>query len=167
MANTSKTCLVDDKTRIGLAGEYRVLSELLKRGYNASLTMGNTKATDIIVFNDKRSFIRIEVKTSRSNKFVTGYYPKYTDPSALHPDIWVLYLPNLSEKSNGDRFFILTHEEVGKLQLEVNGGNKTEKGKGCDNIPLKQFKGIEADFEDRWGKIKTGLDNVYGSLENG
>lgn len=160
MVNISKTYLVDDKTKIGLAGEYRVLSELLKRGYNASLTMGNAKATDIIVFNDKRSFIRIEVKTSRSNKFVTGYYPKYTDPSALHPDLWVFYLPDLSEKSNEDRFFILTHEEVGRLQLEVNRGNMTEKGKGCDNIPLKQFKGIEADFEDSWGKIKAALNNV-------
>ena len=34
------------------------------------------------------------------------------------------------------RFFVLTHEEVGELQLVVNKGKKPKRGEGCDNIPL-------------------------------
>jgi hypothetical protein len=150
----------DAKSRIGLAGEYRVLSELLKKGYDASLTMGNAKATDILVFDGRRSHIRVEVKTSRNGRnFVTGYYPKYSEPSSLHPDIWILYLPEPAGRSDGDRFFIMTHEEAGRIQLEVNGGTKTEKGRGCDNIPLHKIKD-RVDLIEQWGKIGAALDNL-------
>ena len=91
-----------DKGKIGLAGEMRVASELLKKGYNASITFGNSKATDIVVFGDKNRFLRVEVKTSKNQRnFVTGYYPKYTDESKASPDVWVMYLPDKQAKSNG------------------------------------------------------------------
>jgi len=34
------------------------------------------------------------------------------------------------------------------MQLVVNKGNKTEKGKGVDNIPLKVLE--QYDYEGRW-----------------
>jgi hypothetical protein len=140
-----------DKTLIGLAGEMRVASELLKKGFQATITFGNAKATDIIVFGENKEFLRVEVKTSKNQKkFVTGYFPKYTDESKVSPDIWVFYLPNVTSDSDGDRFFILTHEEVGELQLIVNKGVKTEKRKGCDNIPLNLFEKHKNLYEGRW-----------------
>ena len=60
-----------DKQRLGMAGEYSVCAELLKRGYKASITMGNAKAVDIVVFMQDKTFRRIEVKTSLSTRFVT------------------------------------------------------------------------------------------------
>lgn len=147
-----------DKGQIGLAGEMRVASELLKNGYNASITFGNAKATDIVVFGDKNRFLRVDVKTSKNQRnFVTGYYPKYTNPSQTSPDIWVFYLPDKQARSDGDKFFILTHEEVAELQLIVNKGNKTEKGKGCDNIPLRLLLENKDKFEDRWNLFKEVL----------
>ena len=147
-----------DKGQIGLAGEMRVASELLKNGYNASITFGNAKATDIVVFGDKNRFLRVEVKTSKNQRnFVTGYYPKYTNPSQTSPDIWVFYLPDKQARSDGDKFFILNHEEVAELQLIVNKGNKTEKGKGCDNIPLRLLLENKDKFEDRWNLFKEVL----------
>jgi len=144
-----------EKTMVGLAGEMRVCSELLKRGYQASITFGNAKATDIVIVGEGNRFLRVEVKTSRNGKrFVTGYYPKYTDRKKVHPDIWVFYLPN-PVLTNGDRFFIVTHEEVGKIQLIVNKGHKTLLGKGCDNIPLKLLE--EKEVEDNWGIVKNLL----------
>lgn len=38
-----------EKQWLGMAGEYSVCAELLMRGHNASITMGNAKAVDIIV----------------------------------------------------------------------------------------------------------------------
>ena len=150
-----------EKNLISLAGEMRVCSELLKRGLSASITFGNAKATDIIVTGRNNRFIRVEVKTSKNGKnFVTNYYPKYTDANSLHPDIWVFYLPCLPDKNlklSNDRFFIATHEDVGKLQRDVNtnGGTKpgdgiTLPGKGCDNIPLKVFEKEKDRLEDKW-----------------
>jgi|WetSurMetagenome_2_1015567.scaffolds.fasta_scaffold375033_1 hypothetical protein len=147
-----------NKNLIGLAGEMRVCSELLKRGLSASITFGNTKATDVIVIGQNNRFLRIEVKTSQNGRnFVTGYYPKYSNPT-IHPDIWVFYLPCQELTTTGDRFFIATHEEVGELQLCVNKGKKTEKGKGCDNIPLKFFVQSRKKFEERWDLFAEELN---------
>lgn len=147
-----------DKNQIGLAGEFRVASEILRRGYFANITFGNAKATDIIVLRSGNRFIRTEVKTSINNrKFVTGYFPKYSEPGDSEPDLWVLYLPNKRGVSDGDRFFLLTHEEVGELQLIVNKGNKTEKGRGVDNIPLKVLLENRPDSEDRWNLLADSL----------
>jgi len=150
-----------DKGKIGLAGELRVASELLKRGYDASITFGNSKATDIMVFGKNNRFIRIEVKTSKNNRnFVTGYFPKYSNPVDIFPDVWVMYLPEKNGNTNGDRFYILTHGEVGDLQLVVNKGIKTEKGKGCDNIPVKFFEEKNQIFENRWELIQDILSKI-------
>ena len=149
------------KNDIGLAGEMRVASELLLKGYRASITFGNAKATDIVILGDNNSFVRVEVKTSRNRKkFVTGYYPKYTDPTATHPDVWVFYLPRIDGQADGDKFFVLTHEKVGELQLEVDKGRKTKRGEGCDNIPLaflEREKETCETCENRWSLIDDEL----------
>ena len=67
------------KQLLGMAGEYSVCAELLKRGHNASVTMGNAKAVDIVVFQQDNTYRRIEVKTSRNKRFVTGFFQKYYD----------------------------------------------------------------------------------------
>ena len=122
-----------EKYDVGLAGEFRVASELLKRGFRASVTFGNAKATDIVITGENNRFIAVEVKTSKNRKnFVTGYYPKYTDPHRRHPDVWVFYLPQIGgDGSDRDRFFILTHEEVGEIQLDVNKGVRRKKEKAA------------------------------------
>ena len=146
-----------EKNDIGLAGELRVASELLKRGHRASVTFGNAKATDIVITGKKNRYVAVEVKTSKNRRnFVTGYYPKYTDDDHRHPDVWVFYLPQRNA-SDGDRFFILKHEEVGEMQLLVNKGVKTEKGKGCDNIPLAVLERGKDKYENRWELFKELL----------
>lgn len=143
-----------EKYQIGLAGEYRVASEILRRGFYANITFGNAKATDIVVLGSGNRFIRVEVKTSKNNRnFVTSYFPKYSEPGHSEPDVWVLYLPNKGGMSDGDRFFLLTHKEVGELQLKVNNGKKTKKGEGVDNIPLRELLKNRADTENRWNLL--------------
>ena len=40
------------KQQLGMAGEFSVCAELLKRGHNASITMGNAKAVDIVILKE-------------------------------------------------------------------------------------------------------------------
>jgi hypothetical protein len=54
-----------DSTHVGLAGELYVLAQLAQRGLVASLTLANTKAVDILVFDEGVSrYSRLEIKTA-------------------------------------------------------------------------------------------------------
>ncbi len=79
-----------EKNFLGIAGEYVVCAELLKRKVPATITYGNQKAIDIIVICKDKKNLNIEVKTSMSKRIVTGFFQKYTSPEALHPDFWVI-----------------------------------------------------------------------------
>ena len=146
----------ESKNNLGIAGEYRVLSELLLRGYNAAITMGNSKGTDILIFNSDRKFLRVEVKTcGNRKKFVTSYFPKYTTASHTDPDIWILYHPNIFNELNQDIYYILTHAEVRELQLKQNKGKETKAGEGVDNIALRLLsaENIEPNNWEKIGKL--------------
>ncbi len=143
----------ESKTNLGIAGEYRVLSELLLRGFNAVITMGNSKGTDILVFSQNKKFLRVEVKTSKNGRnFVTSYFPKYSESSYTDPDLWVLYQPYLFNDSGKDTFFVLTHQEVRELQLKQNKGNETKAGQGVDNISLRLLTAENIEH-NKWEKI--------------
>ena len=74
------------KQQLGMSGEHSICAELLKRGHNASITMGNAKATDVMIFLEDKSFRRIEVKTTRNSRFVIGFFQKYYDKTRIHSD---------------------------------------------------------------------------------
>ncbi len=60
-----------DRQKTNLSGEFFVAAELVKRGLQASLTLGNAKAIDLFAINDKGSQFTIQVKAvrSRNNDF--------------------------------------------------------------------------------------------------
>ncbi len=136
------------KYLLSLTGEYAVCSELCKRGYDVSLTLGNAKAVDIMVFLPDNSCRRIEVKTSQTGRFVTNFFQKYYNKTLNnHPDYWVLvYI----DKDGNMHYYILTHEELGDIQMKRNGMSKWSKVVGCDNVLLKDI----AHCKNRWDKIK-------------
>ena len=135
-----------ERFRLSMAGEYGVCAELSKRGYDVSITMGNAKAVDVYVFTGN-GVRRIEVKTTRSNKLVTGFFQKYFDPSQCHPDYWVLVH---IDSQNISHFFILTHQEMGNVQMQRNGKNTWGPNPGgVDNVLLKHI----VQFENMWSKI--------------
>lgn len=138
-----------ERMQLCMAGEYGVASELSKRGFNVSITIGTTKAIDIIISdpnNANRQNRYIEVKTSRNNIFVTGFFQKYYDPLLLHPDYWILVH---IDKNNTSHYYILTHQEMGQLQMTRNKMASWSYINGVDNVLLSQL----SQFEDCWSKI--------------
>ena len=109
--------------------------------------MGNAKAVDIVVFLQDQTYMRIEVKTSRDKRFVTGFFQKYYDKTqTLHPDFWVLvYI----DDENSSHYYVLTHEEMGKVQMKRNEMDIWEQIKGCDNVLLRDIE----PFKDKWETI--------------
>lgn len=135
------------KLRLSMAGEFGVASELLKRGYDASVTYGNAKAVDVICFDSAAQHYKtIEVKTTHNKTVVTGFFQKYGDRSLPHPDYWVVvYIDN----NNISHFYILTHQEMGDLQMERNKMTSWQPCTGCDNVLISSL----AAYENDWGKI--------------
>lgn len=140
-----------EKHFLNLSGEYGVCAELSKRQIDSSLTYGNHKAADIMVVDSitKKALI-IEVKTSKSNRIVTSFFQKYKTPETPHPDIWVIVH---IDKENFSNYYILTHEEMSKVQMERNKMDKWQYVNGVDNILIENIK----EYKDNWQKIKNCL----------
>ncbi len=111
--------MVLDKYHLNLAGEYRVASELFKRGLFATITYGNKKGADIYAIGPNRQTAVVEVKASNSSRFVTGFYQKYVDEMTEHPDFWVLCS---FWREDHEEFYVLSHAEMARAQSARNLG---------------------------------------------
>ncbi|MCQ2206402.1 MAG: hypothetical protein MJZ43_06465 [Bacteroidaceae bacterium] len=136
------------KYMLSMAGEYGVCAELCKREIQASLTFGNAKAVDVLLPcpNNPGFYLTIEVKTSRSGKVVTNFFKKYYDPNTKHPDFWILVQ---IDKNNVSHYYILTHQEMGNVQMVRNGVAQWAQSNGCDNVLFKDVK----QYEGAWSKL--------------
>ena len=113
--------------------------------------MGCAKAVDIIIYQGNK-LKRIEVKTSRNTRFVTGFFQKYYNRAqSNHPDYWVLVHV---DTQNSFHYYILTHEEMGNVQMNRNGFSSWQQNKtGVDNVSLNDVK----PFENCWDKITSTI----------
>jgi hypothetical protein len=107
---------------LSLAGEYRVCSELIKRGVFVTMTYGNRKEVDVYAINDRqKSALKIEVKTSQTGRFVNKLFQKRLDIDPCAPNFWVLVLIQPCEDDTfKERFFVLTHTEICNAQKTLN-----------------------------------------------
>ncbi len=107
---------------LNLAGEYRICSELNKRGIFATVTYGNLKGVDVYAIGGREA-LKIEVKTSQEDKFVTGIAQKkgLLDNGPDAPDFWVLF--QILPARNGtfeEHFFVMSHQQICAVQKERN-----------------------------------------------
>lgn len=136
-----------NKQQLQMAGEYGVCSELSKRGYDVSLTLGNAKAVDVLVRMPNNTYRTIEVKTTRGTRFVTNFFQKYGNRSTPHPDYWVLVRIDANGVSH---YYVLTHDEMGQVQMARNGMTTwATVPKGVDNVLLRHV----SQYGDQWNKI--------------
>lgn len=157
------------KNSVSLAGEFAVLSQLALRGYDANMTLGNTKGVDILLSDPiKGKMYKIEVKTnfggkpSRSKMF--GYTLNWVmgekHESINDPSLYYCFV-NIERQTNLFRFFIVPSLIVAtyvKIQHQhwLNANPKVK-----DN-PMRQFRmGLEEvnyqistplakDYENKW-----------------
>ena len=110
---------------VGKAGEHLVCSELLFRGFNASI-MSVDVGLDIVATKDSRMF-GIQVKTSNLNRFRTYVFDVRKVSFERHSNNSVFYIFVLHKRSKSN-FLILPYYEMerkvhDKAILEVNKGN--------------------------------------------
>jgi hypothetical protein len=123
----------------GNAGEYFVMGELLRRGFDAQLADRNTKQYDILVGLPTDTVLKkLQVKTVRS----APWYVKvesYTGDFADQLTIFVLLGDEKAEKQV--RYFITRNSDVAQHI------HHPQNWKSNGFMPLNAIK----EHEDRWG----------------
>jgi len=95
-----------DQQLTGMAGEFLTVGKLFKHGYQASVTFGNAKAIDVLVYNHKndKSYI-VQVKTLRhKNCFLI----KRENLKSDHVYVFII----LHDFEQPEEFFIITGHEI-------------------------------------------------------
>lgn len=161
------------KNSVSLAGEFAVLSQLALRGYDANMTLGNTKGIDILVSNPKNGkMFRLEVKTSYKGNFSNSKMFGHTlnwIMSEKHETIkdTLLYycFVNIEEQTNIFRFFIIPSIIVADYvrqqhlfwlehNLHLIGHKNTMRqfriGLDPDNSKYQLLTPLSKDYENKW-----------------
>jgi len=122
----------------GNAGEYFVMGELLRRGFDAQLADRNTKDYDVLVgLPADRVLKKLQVKTVRSAPWYVNC-SKYSEDSVDQMTIFVLLGDEKAQKQI--RYFITRNGDVAKHI------HKPKNWKNHGFMPLKALM----DYEDRW-----------------
>ena len=103
-----------EKVARGRAGELRVASELCRRGYCATVTMGNTPNTDVICANSswtKTVFLQVKTFRSGAKKCQVG---RHADYDLGEQFFWVLVGLRDKDENAVEDFYIVPSSEMAK-----------------------------------------------------
>ncbi len=111
---------------ISLAGEFAVLSQLALRGYDANMTLGNTKGVDILVSNPENGkMYQLEVKTNYRNtrngisnskihgKTLSGWIMMKKHETMISSTLFYCFV-NISKDTDNFKFYIVPSKIVAK-----------------------------------------------------
>lgn len=105
---------------IALAGEFAVLSQLFLRGFDANVTLGNTKSVDILASHPETGrLVRIEVKTTLGARPEVSrlfgrnmYWVMSKKNEAIADDDLFYCFVAIASETNHFRFYIVPSQEV-------------------------------------------------------
>ena len=115
--------------------------------------------------------LKIEVKTSQGNKFVTGIAQKgFLDYGSDAADFWVLFQILPDQNGMFEHFFVLGHQEICTEQKERNKpyaekyfashGKPFDISTGVDNLTVADIKQYEPVVENRRSAPWSGKPRV-------
>jgi hypothetical protein len=107
-----------DKTLTGISAEMFAAGELARRGFNVTITFGNTKAIDLLTEVDGR-LLKFQVKGMQSKKSICWNVTSLT-PSK---DLYFIFINLNADKLDiAPDFFVLSSEEVDQHLKRVASG---------------------------------------------
>ena len=127
------------KTHTGIASEFLVAGELARRGYNVTLTMGNTKAIDLLI-EKNGTLIPVQVKgIQRTASICWNLSLKKIQGHSI-----MYVLVNLhADTMEQPEYFILSEEDVTNSFKPANSGR--------DYLDYKLA--IKLGYKDKWDKF--------------
>jgi len=172
-----------DNNQTALAGEFAVLSQLALHRCDASMTLGNTKNIDILIYNpETKKYAGMEVKTSTQKKPINSIdFGKIYDwpMNEKHEDIkdkdlfycFVLIQESENKSEIKFRFFIVPSDKVAtyvKAQHQHWKDGNPRRGKTRNKqTKMRMFRlGLKGekytnvdtplleDYENKWDLLK-------------
>jgi hypothetical protein len=162
---------------ISLAGEFAVLAQLALRGYDANMTLGHTKAVDILVADPRNGHMRkVEVKTNYRRirkrpavstvhgKMLSSWRMKKMHETIKDPDLFYCFV-NIGKPSNVFKFYIVPSAVVARYVKDEHSywlRVKRREGKKVKDTDMRQFRiGLKKEpyalstpfaerYEDNW-----------------
>jgi hypothetical protein len=127
----------------GNAGEYFVMGELLRRGFDAQLADRNTKGYDLLVgMAEDRSLRKVQVKTVR----VQPWYVNVADFAGERRDQVTIYvLLGAQDGAKSVRYFIAKNRELAK---HVHSPSDWKQ------YGFMSMRAVEK-YEDQWDSLRT------------
>lgn len=99
------------KTQSGIAGEFFAAGELARRGFNVTLTFGNTKAIDLLIEKEGKLF-PVQVKTIQRRKSICWNISL----SKIEGNHFCYILVNLNvDTLASPEFYILPRKKCGQI----------------------------------------------------
>jgi hypothetical protein len=132
----------NDQQLTGMAGEFLTVGKLFKRGYQASVTFGNAKAIDVLVYNPENDkSYAVQVKTIRQkNCFLIK-------KENIKPDhIYVFIILHDFEQS--EEYFIIPGVEILE-NIETFFGSSYRNPDKPSNMPAVNY-GPLAKYKNNW-----------------
>jgi hypothetical protein len=133
-----------EKINLSAIGKYGTLSELLKRNLSASLE--SKRDNNIIIKHADNSKSLAVVRTTRSDRFVTHFFDERYHDQNKPVSYWIFCR---IDESNYSHYYILTHDEMDKIQTRMNSNIRQIPSGGVDCVNLQYI----ADHENRWDLI--------------
>jgi len=162
------------KNQIALAGEFAVLSQLALRGYDANMTLGNTKSVDILLSHPStQNMYKLEVKTHfdnssyRSGDFglvEAGWRMGDKHETITDPTLFYCFV-SIANNTHHFDFYIVPSVVVAKFVKESHM-YWLSHGEGRNDSPMRKFmlgkKGesynldipFADDYKNRWDLLK-------------
>jgi hypothetical protein len=126
----------------GNAGEYFVMGELLRRGFDAQLADRNTAGYDLLVGRqDEESLHKVQIKTVRS----VPWYVKVADFEGDMNGVTIYVLLGDEGASKAVRYFITFNREVAE---------HIHRPPGWPTNAFMPLKAVER-YENRWDLLKA------------
>lgn len=121
----------------GLAGEFFVAAELLKRGMQTSVTFGNAKAIDLLAVNPETDEqFTVQVKTLRRR----NWFPiDCSKANSAHVYVFVI----LNKPSQQVDYFVVPGRELAEASEQFGKGVNDPKFPGINWSAL-------GDYKDNW-----------------
>ncbi|MAZ67632.1 hypothetical protein CL652_02585 [bacterium] len=166
------------KNQISLAGEFAVLSRLTLRGYDANLTLGNTKGVDILVSDpESDTMFKVEVKTNHQQvlnkpsfskvhgKVVSGWIMHKKHETLVSPNLFYCFV-NIHDDAEKFNFYMVPSKVVAAYVRDQHNlwlKEKKKEGKAVVNSDMRIFRlGIKTEkypietplaerYENNWG----------------
>lgn len=128
------------KTQTGIASEFLAAGELSRRGYNVTLTMGNTKSIDLLIEKNGK-LIPVQVKGIQRKKSIC--WSLGLSKIKGHSILYILVNLNADNLENPE-YFILTEKEV------IKNFKPTKSGRDYLDYNLA----VKLGFKDSWEKLE-------------